>query len=185
MLNATHAAFGDLTGDGRAEAVVEASCATSAEGLTSGHGQQLLVVTRADDGTLVGLGWAGPPSAEFLSYWVSDRRLLIDADPGTTNAEDHFPHVPGLALTYQWDGGQLTGWDPAPEYPAIVPLDPEQTGAPVRLRPAVASGLGCPDVELRLVSSSEDWGGTQRVAGATYTVPARYAQLTELTPLDE
>jgi hypothetical protein len=175
MLSATNAAYGDLTGDGRAEAVVEASCATSEEGLNNGDGGQLLVVAREDDGTLVGLDWVGPSGAAYLSYWIIGGRLLIDADPGPVGAADYFPRVPGLALAYQWDGNGFAGWEPAAEYPPIVPLQPGQTGPPVRLR-AVAGGLRCQDAELRMWRSASGSGGAQTGDGSLYSVPAMPGQ---------
>ncbi|MGH3679814.1 MAG: hypothetical protein ACRDT2_06095 [Natronosporangium sp.] len=173
-ISATNAAYGDLTGDGRAEAVISAGCFADAE--DSGDGKtRLLVVAREPDGALTGMAWVGPPGADFQSWWLVGNRLLVGAGPGTTSAENQFPHVPGLALAYQWDGQRFTGWEPAPEYPPAVPVDSAQTGAPVRLGPAVASGLGCPDVELRLTRSTDSWIGSEGGAGTSYTIPAQSA----------
>lgn len=171
MIDATKAGYGDLTGDGRAEAVIEATCAPSEEGLTSGHGGRLLVVAREPGGTLTGLVWTGPPGAAYHSYWISDQRLLIDADPWTARAEDSFVPAPGLALSYRWDGDGLAGWEPAPEYPPMLPRDPDETGPPVRPRGAVAGGLGCPDAELRFTFTRPgfEWGAPT-AAGVTYAV---------------
>jgi hypothetical protein len=175
MLDATQAAYGDLTGDGRAEAIVEASCATSDEDVDNGHGGQLLVVARADDGALAGLGWVGPSGATYLSYWIAGGRLLIDADPGTASEDDRFMRSPGLALAYEWDGNGFAGWQPAAEYPPIVPLRFGNTGSPVRLR-AVADGLRCQDAELRLWRSASGSGGAQTGDGSIYSVPASPGQ---------
>lgn len=146
--------FGDLTGDGRPEAVLRARCFPTEDSVISGDA--LLVVTRQPDGTLAGLGWVGPPDdvrepywTSFLSYWVADGRLLVDAallaDPGTPRPD---PHPPGQALSYRWDGERLVDDGPAAEYPPLLPVGGEGAGPPVRLGP-VADGLGCPDAELR------------------------------------
>jgi hypothetical protein len=174
-LDATRAAYGDLTGDGRLEAVLEARCLSSGEDLASGHGARLLVVTRQDDGALTALGRVGPPGATFLSWWVDRGRLLINADPATAGAEHHFVPVPGLALSYRWDGTGFGDWEPAPEYPPVVPLDPEGTGAPVQPRAAVAAGLGCPDTELRFVPFGDGRSGDS-LDPSGYLVPGGYGQ---------
>lgn len=170
MIDASRAAYGDLTGDGRAEAVLEARCATDEFGLASGHGIQLLVVTRQGDGTLVGLDWIGPDGVNHLAWWVADGRLLIDADPWTAAPEDHFPAVPGLALTYEWDGSRFTGWRPAPEYPPIVPLVAGVPGPPVLPR-AAGAGLGCPTEPIRF-TRDQGWGGS----APGYVIPDRTFQ---------
>lgn len=172
-IDATQAAYGDLTGDGRAEAVLAAGCFTSE---SSGDGAPtLLVVARAADGTLAGLGHVGALGTMPLAWWVEDGALLVDADPSVAGPDDHFPAVPGLALRYQWTGSGFTGWEPAEAYPPIVPLDPAGTGPPVRPR-AVAAALGCPDEELRFTRDEHDWGGTATAGGATFTTPARFHQ---------
>jgi hypothetical protein len=171
-LDATHAAYGDLTGDGRLEAVLAATCFSSEEAMTSGHGGRLLVVTRADSGQLTALGRVGPPGAGFLSWWVADGRLLIDADPWAVDPADHFVPVPGLALAYQWDGAGFGDWQPAVEYPALVPPDPDQFPPPVRPR-AVAAGLGCPNDELRFVAEPSGWGWTATGSGALLAITSR------------
>lgn len=172
-LDATGAGYGDLTGDGQAEAVVLAGCASSGEALSSGHdGSRLLAVARQDDGTLTGLAWVGPAGADFHSWWLVGDRLLIDADPWVVSAEDHFPRLPGLALSYRWQGsGFDDAWEPAPEYPPVLPLDGEGPGAPVQPRPAVSSALGCPDAELRFAQTGGGW--IAAAPGASYTIPVR------------
>jgi hypothetical protein len=169
-LEPSRAVYGDLTGDGRAEAVLEAGCVPSEEGWDGAHLWDLLAVARSDDGRLTGLGWVGP-SAD--SFWIADGQLLVAAvlinGPG-----DHYPAVPGLALSYRWDGERFTAWEPAPEYPPIVPLDPTDGGPPVRPRAAVASGLGCPDQVVQFASSIDtvEWPWLAPTgSGATYALP--------------
>ncbi|HEY8453740.1 MAG TPA: hypothetical protein VIL54_16375 [Natronosporangium sp.] len=165
-------AYGDVTGDGQPEAVIAVQCFL-ADGVTgpTGHGGHLLVVGRSGDGTLSGLGWVGPYSADIHEVWVADDgRVLMVGDPWTVDPEDHFPAIPGLVLSYRWDGTRFEGWEPAPEYPPIVPLDLSGAGPPVRPG-AVAAGLGCPDVELRF-RPDNGWGGTATAAGARFVIPA-------------
>src|SRR5690606_39735649 len=85
-----------------------------------------------------------------------------------------FPAIPGLVLSYRWDGTRFVGWEPAAEYPPVVPLDPAGVGPPVRPR-AVAAGLGCPDGELRF-SQTEGWGGTATAGGASFVIPTKTFQ---------
>ena len=169
--------YGDVTGDGRLEVIVEVLCFLSADGtdLPSGHGGHFLAVARADDGTLTGLGWVGPRSANIQAVWVSDGRVLMTGDPWTAGPDDYFPALPGLALSYRWDGARFVGWEPAAEYPPIVPLDPADAGSPVQPR-AVAAALGCPDGELRFSRSETEWGGAAAAGGATFMIPSRYQQ---------
>lgn len=174
VFDAASVAYGDLDGDGNAEAVLEASCAPSEEGLLSGHGGQLLVIAHGEDGALTGLDWVGPPGAAFLSWWVIDGRLLVEADPWMAGPEDHFIPVPGLALAYEWDGDGFTGWEPAEAYPPIVPLDPDQPGPPVRPGP-IAGAMRCPDEELRFTRGDYN-GGTATAGDATWTIPEIYSQ---------
>lgn len=173
LLNPTLVEYGDLTGDGRAEAVLEATCTLAEQG--GDHGQQLLVVSRAADGSLTALDWVGPRGAYFGGWWVAEGRLLVSADPWVTAPEDHFVPVPGLALTYTWDGTEFTGWEPAPEYPPLVPLDP--AGQPPVVRPGkVADWLGCGDEELRFVAEPSGWGWTASSSGGTYAVSGQPLQ---------
>jgi hypothetical protein len=170
-------AYGDVTGDGRLDVVLEVQCFLSDHpgGHGSGHGGHLLAVARADDGGLAGLGFLGPRGAAITEVWVADGRVLMVGDPWTANPEDHFPGLPGLVLSYRWDGSRFVGWEPAADYPPIVPLDPGGPGAPVRPR-AVAEGLGCPDLELRFTRPEADWSGTATAGGATFTILPRYQQ---------
>ena len=170
-------AYGDITGDGRLEAVMEARCFLSDDGTDhgSGHGLQLLAVARAGDGTLTGLGWLGPRGAAIMSVWISGGRVLMVGDPWTVDPADHFPLLPGLVLSYRWDGARFAGWEPAAEYPPIVPLDPDRSPPPVRPR-AVAAGLGCPDDELRFVAEPSGGLWTASASDAVYAVPVGPSQ---------
>lgn len=162
------AGYGDLTGDGRAEAVVLASCVPTEAGFDGQHFSDLLIVTRDDTGTLTGLGWVPAEDAAFTSVWITgDGRLLTELVPeGTT-------FLPGRAASYQWDGERMIGGEPAPGYPTIVPLDADRLGPPVRLG-AVAGGLGCPDAELRFAREAPGWSGVADAGGARYSIPDRF-----------
>jgi hypothetical protein len=170
-------AYGDVTGDGRIEVVLAVECFLSSTGTDfgSGHGGWLLAVARADDGTLTGLGFLGPRSADIQEVWVADGRVLMVGDPWTANPDDHFPGLPGLVLSYRWDGSRFVGWEPAADFPPIVPLDPSGIGPPAGPR-AVAAGLGCPDVELRFSRTDAEWGGTATAGDATFVIPSKIFQ---------
>jgi hypothetical protein len=180
--------YGDLTGDGRPEVVMEVQCFLSDDGtgFGAGHGGHLLVVSRDRAGGLTGLAWVGPGGADIMSVWVSDGRLLLYGDPWVADPEDIWTPVPGLALAYRWNGTGFDDWVPAPEYPPLMShIGPANPGAPVLPR-AVAGALGCPDVELRFRQDEVDSPHeplTAAVAtggGATWVVPDRSYHLLDL-----
>jgi hypothetical protein len=99
--------FGDLTGDGRAEAVIVALCEGDEQG--DHHHSQLLVVGRQASGALVALGWAGPVGWGIVyGFWLSGDRLVIEPEPTAGT------YTNGQTLEYRWVGGQFqaqdTGW---------------------------------------------------------------------------
>jgi hypothetical protein len=168
-------AYGDVTGDGRREVVVAVDCYLSADGTDppTGHGGHLLVVARADDGTLTGLGWVGPRGADIQEFWVSGGRVLMVGNPWTVNPEEHFPNVPGLALSYRFDGDRFIGWEAAADHPPIVPLDRDGFPPPVRPRAPVATALGCSDSELRFVAEPSGTLWTASASDGTYFIDIR------------
>jgi hypothetical protein len=127
--------FGDLTGDGRAEAVIEAVCAGDDQ--ADHTHSQLLVVGRQSSGALVALGWAGPKGWGIVyGFWLAGDRLVIEPEPTGT-------YHTGQTLEYRWDGGRFrqqdTGWV------GIGPL-PDRLAPGIDLGPAegyVARALGC------------------------------------------
>lgn len=171
----TGVGYGDITGDGRIEAVLSTTCLTGAA--DSGDGSdQLLVVARDPGGELRGIAWVGPRGAAYSGYWVSDGALYVAARPylGET-----FPWAPGMAWRYRWTGDGFDGPVEAPEYPPIHPVDGAGTGPTVRLD-AVATGLGCPDRGLQF-----DPDGRARVGGVRYelyqpTAPSSGPHLVDL-----
>jgi hypothetical protein len=99
--------FGDLTGDGRAEAVIVALCEGDEQG--DHHHSQLLVVGRQASGALVALGWAGPVGWGIVyGFWLSGDRLVIEPEPTAGT------YTNGQTLEYRWVGGRFaaqdTGW---------------------------------------------------------------------------
>ena len=143
LLETSKAVYGDLTGDGRAEAVVEATCIPNEEASLDGEGQ-LLVVSREPDGRLAGIAWVGPRGAIYQGHWIADEYLYVDAHPWHVD----FEWARGVALRYRWDGTGFSAGEWAPEYPPILPAGEAEVGPPVRLGP-VAGGLGCPDATIR------------------------------------
>ncbi|MDT5034857.1 MAG: hypothetical protein QOE03_42 [Micromonosporaceae bacterium] len=99
ILNAPAAVYGDLTGDGRPEAVLEGQC-TSSEG--TGH-PDLVIITQATDGTLRQIDFIDPndgltgdlSGAQIQSVQVVRGRLVvvIGAENGRTRTR-----------TYEWNG---------------------------------------------------------------------------------
>jgi hypothetical protein len=171
VIDAGRRPHGDLTGDDRAEAVISATCFADAEDSGDGQGQ-LLVVTRTEGGDLQALPWVGPRGAIYPDYWVADGYLYAEVYP---HLGEEFDWLPWAPLRYRWDGVGFDGPELAPDYPAIVSED-GGAGAPVRPGAAVASGLGCPDRELRFAAgepASEEpplIGYAAAAGDATYTV---------------
>src|SRR6266508_2360272 len=128
-------AYGDLTGDGRPEAVVYAECLGSAEDSGDGEGQ-LIVFAREADGTLRALGWAGERGAVYAGFWVTGGTLYADAHPWYTD----WGYSLGAALAYRWSGSAFTRVDSG--YPGLQPVG-SGPGPEIDLGP-VAERLGCP-----------------------------------------
>lgn len=136
-----HVAYGDVTGDGAAEAVIEAGCLLTQEAdhiITA-----LLVITRDNDGTLRTIGgWVGP--VEWLVHrdiWVQDGRILTEQQWSTPGYE----WAPGAAAAYHWDGDSFE-LVPSGLTPVTVEVGVLE-GPPIDLGPDdgyVARSLGCP-----------------------------------------
>jgi hypothetical protein len=87
-------AYGDLTGDGRPEAIMWGQCKQYAE--DSGDGKDhLLVVTREGE-QLRALGWVGPRGSIFVDFWVEDGVLYTDVHPWGTRSGPR-AHIAGRA----------------------------------------------------------------------------------------
>lgn len=89
-------AFGDLTGDGAAEAVVPVSCSTG-EGSGDGSGQLLVVTWR--DGVWTGLDYVGPRGQDYPAAQITGQRLTASVHQRYGSAEQ--------SRTYRWDGEQF------------------------------------------------------------------------------
>jgi hypothetical protein len=89
-------AFGDLTGDGAAEAVVPVSCATG-EGSGDGSGQLLVLTWR--DGVWTGLDYVGPRGQDYPAAQITGQRLTASVHQRYGPAEQ--------SRTYRWDGEQF------------------------------------------------------------------------------
>lgn len=138
--------YGDLTQDGRPDAVLYAECLLSVEDSGDGDGQ-LLVVTRETDGTLRALAWIGQRGALYPEFWTSDGTLFVDAHPWHVD----WGYSLGAVLAYRWQDGGLALVDSG--YPGLQEVAGNPAPA-VDLRP-VAGWLGCPGAVIRL-----DPGGT-------------------------
>jgi hypothetical protein len=153
-------AFGDLTGDGRVDAIEGASCYPPGGAQTA----QMLVLAPRTDGTLAGY-WAGAvhPLGEsiatfgpYLMAWVTDGILYADYRPGTPGPN----FVLGQVHGYGWTGSRFVELRQT-RYPALLPT---RTAAapPVRLGP-LASTFGCPAGTVRFNAS-----GVATLGGARY-----------------
>lgn len=163
VIDASLRPYGDLTGDGRAEAVLGATCVAGTEDLGDGR-RELMVVARTEAGGLQALGWVGRRGAVYHAYWVADGYLYTEArepgsrEPGSQVGED-VDAAPGAALRYRWDGAGFSDPELAPEYRPIVPVTDGGSAAPVRPTAAVASWFGCPDAELRFTFGEPSFQG--------------------------
>jgi len=179
-LSAVRTRYGDLTGDGRAEAVLEARCIPAAADMASEASAHLLVVARDDSGGLTDLGRIATLGAPVVSYWIESGRLLVEANPWVPDRDA--VNVPGLVLAYEWTGGGFGDWVTAGDYPPLLGLDDHGApGAPVRPG-VVARATGCPDVELRFHETAADTpdgpvARTMAAAGdASYAIPPGFSQ---------
>jgi hypothetical protein len=147
-IDANEVAYADL--GGQVVAVLQATCdaAPSEDRVLD---QLLLAVIRETGGSLRGVGWLDPPGTAILSYWVAGHRLV--AEVYSVAPGDGLGTTPGLAFAIALDGGTFDGWEQAAEYPPVVPPDLDGPGAPVRPGGAVATGLDCPDQEIRFGNS--------------------------------
>ncbi|MEV0454348.1 SigE family RNA polymerase sigma factor [Catellatospora methionotrophica] len=117
QLSAELVAYGDLAGDGAAEAVLHAGCLSGAE--DSGDGSpHLLVVAREQGGTLRALGWAGERGAIFTSVWVADHVLNAEMQPWHAGPQDYRM---GMAYGYRWTGKEFARQDVSAGYPPVLP----------------------------------------------------------------
>jgi hypothetical protein len=169
-IDATGVAYADL--DGQVVALLRATC-DAAPGEDRIVDQHLLAIIWETDGSLLGLGWLDPPGTAILSYWAAGPRLL--AEVSSVETDDGLGTTPGLAFAIALDGGTFDGWEQATEYPPVVPLDLDGHGPPVRPGTAVASGLSCPDVEMRFSSTIDvlEWPWMAPAAEASYALPSQ------------
>ena len=154
-------AYGDLTGDGRPEAVLYASCRGAPP---SDHStDQLLVFGRDQGGPVRAVGWAGPVGWGVVAdFWVEGDRIVIDPSPDTDTQASI-----GATQVYRWRDGRFQELD---GLPGIQPVTDDRPGAPMDLGPAdghVARSLGCPGGPVRIDGPA--WKQEARTDGAIYT----------------
>jgi hypothetical protein len=164
MIGLDDVAYGDLTGDGRAEAVLKGTCRQDAEDSGDGQGQ-LLVVRRGDRDKLTGLGWAGPRGEAITGWWVAGGLLYADAKPHYKD----WDYSLGAALAYRWTASGFTEVDVSEEFPGLVPVA-GRAGVPADLTPVV-DRLACRDGDVPDRSSVMlrlDAGGKGAAGGTTW-----------------
>ncbi|MBX6748761.1 MAG: hypothetical protein IRY85_03680 [Micromonosporaceae bacterium] len=151
--------YGDVTGDGSVEAIIEVGCLPVPE--TAHVLTALLVITRDRDGTLRPVGdWVGPVEWQVhRDIWVQDGRILTEQQwsmPG-------YEWAPGAAAAYVWDGDSFesvpSGLTP------VVAVGDETLGPPIDLGPDdgyIARALGCPGGTIQFVRNEDE--GVHRVS---------------------
>jgi hypothetical protein len=97
-------AYGDLTGDGVPEAVVEIRCWKY--DLDSPGGGRLLVVTMRPDHTLAGLAYVGHAGARYLDVRVTNGLLRVKMGYHYVwpDSADYGPEDPGFTQVLRWNG---------------------------------------------------------------------------------
>jgi len=165
--------YGDLTGDGSPEVVLPVWCGDDIEPPFGERGAQLLVVARAGDGSLTGLGYVGPVGAHYQSFRVTGGKLVVQVEYQTLNERNtvYSVYAPAHARTYSWDGSRFIQ-TAGRTSPLTLSPDKEPIGSPVRLA-AILGAEGatvCPSADLRFAPS------TASAAGATYLVTDNVAQ---------
>jgi hypothetical protein len=174
--------YGDLTGDGRAEAVLSATC-LRADGEDSGDGQgQLLVIQRGGRGDLTAIGWVGQRGAIFSGWWVAQSLLYTDVKPWHTD----WGYSLGAARAYRLAGDDFVEVDVTEIYPGLLPRG--RRGATADLSP-VADRIACRDGDLPerenvILSLSADGTGTAGGTEWNATQPLAPDSLAHLVDLD-
>jgi hypothetical protein len=153
-LQADRVSYGDVTGDGQAEAFVLATCWQTEE--DSGDGQGELLAVRRDGTTLRALGWAGPRGGLFSDHWVAGGLLVTDVKPIYVN----WGYRLGAARAYRWNGQAFTEVADS-GHPGVVP-GAGGTGPAVDLT-RVAGLTGCPAATVRFDAngSAAGWDAMQ------------------------
>lgn len=153
ILNAREIAYGDLTGDGEPEAILNILCSDlPAIALQNGlRGGQLLVVTMRADHSLVGLGYAGQPYAEYPSFRAENQKLVAQVWYEGINPNGHSTAVyaPAHSRTYQWDGSRFAQ-TAGRTSPLMVQASERSVGSPVQLATILRDGATvCPGRTVR------------------------------------
>ncbi len=103
-------AYGDLTGDGRPEAVLAIRCSVFPDGSAmEQEGAQILVVTMRPDHSLVGLQFVGTVHAEYPSFHVDGGRLYVQMRYNHASANSWGSSYLDAAFTqvYLWNGASF------------------------------------------------------------------------------
>lgn len=103
-------AYGDLTGDGKAEAVINMTCNIDEDNFLP---RRPMLVSRSADGTLRQLAWLPSADAE-RGFWIADGLLHMD-EPSASPL--------GVVETYRWTGTTFVPSGPASGYSAINGVD--------------------------------------------------------------
>ncbi len=104
-------ALGDLTGDGRAEAVLMLDCSRQDLGTA-----RRLALIQLQDGELVQIGAADPQSHRVWTFWLEDGLLHMD---GSSFAGEPI----GSVYSWKWDGSAFAPYDSSKLFPPIGHLD--------------------------------------------------------------
>ena len=128
-------AYGDLTGDGRPEAVLHVRCATSATGgFMVDEGAQLLVVTLRADHSLAGLAYVGPIHAKYVSASIMDHQLVAKVQYSHVSPESWSYSAFDVAYSghYAWNGSAFTQVS-GRKAPLVFVPQKDAPGSPVHL----------------------------------------------------
>ncbi len=101
--------YGDLTGDGRPEAVLAIRCSREPGGFSEQENRQLLVVQMLPDHTLQGLQFVGTVHANYPSFHVDDELLYVQLRYNHAAEGSYGGNFWDTAFTqvFQWNGASF------------------------------------------------------------------------------
>lgn len=142
--------IGDLTGDGRAEAVLVFTCMPDEN--ADDMSNHVLVVQRHEDGSLRALSWTGRPDSIVRSTWVADGVLYVDSRPHPSSQtwEYRLGEVDG----WRWNGGLFAPEIISSRYPGTRALDVRPVAAKL---PCAKAQMTLDDESLSLSAYSQIW----------------------------
>jgi hypothetical protein len=177
VVRADKAVYGDLTGDGQPEAVLNVRCdSIKPDPGFDEHlniGGRLLAVAMRSDHTLAALDYVGPVGASFPTVAVQDLQIKVQVHGGATDNGHASYSINTMthARTYRWNGSRF---DQTAGRTSALPLDDEKdkTGSPVHLAAIGRDGTTVCPAEVVRFHESQAAG-----AAVTYHLQAKVQEV--------